>query len=109
MLNSALISNLSHNLTPVSGVACQSVTIAATAGTLESLGGFTFSPQMRYVQVAIETAAVRTDPSGTAPTSSVGQPIASGTIVLLSRAEATTGQWIRSTGTSATAQVSQYR
>ena len=101
------VTNLPQALRPLA-VACKTVTIAGTAGTLEGLGSFTLDADAKFVQVAIETAAVRTDPSGTAPTSSVGQPVNAGQVVLLSRDEAKLGKWIRSTGTSATAQVSQY-
>lgn len=99
--------NATHELVPLP-VAVKTITIADTAGTLEALGTFTFDPDMRYAQIAIEGGPVRTDPSGNAPTASNGQPVIIGQVVQLSRAEAKLGKWIRSTTTSATAQISQY-
>lgn len=102
-----LLARAPHELVPIA-VAVKQVTIAGAAGTLEGLGNFTFNAKTRFVQVAIETADVRTDASGAVPTASAGQPVASGDTVLLSIAEAKTGKWIRSSSTSATAQVTQY-
>ena len=101
------INNAPHALRPLA-VAVKKVTIAGTAGTLEGLGSFTFDAACEYVQVAIGTGPVNTDPSGTAPDSTTGQPVLVGQIVLLSIGEAKLGKWIRTTATSGVAQVSQY-
>lgn len=103
------INNLPQSLEPNAAAPVKVVPIAAVAGTLETLGSFAFDAATQFVMVSIEAAPVRTDPSGNAPTSSNGQPVAVGQTVLLSRAEAGLGQWIRSTAVSATAQVTQYK
>lgn len=101
------ITNLGYELQPVA-VACQKVTISSTAGTLEGLGSFTFDASTKVVLVTVESNPARVDPSGTAPTTLVGQPVVAGQQVMLSIAEAKAAKWIRSTGGDATAQVSQY-
>lgn len=107
MQNAHFVNNLPHALTPLA-IATKAVAITATASTLPTLGSFTFSDNMRYVQLANGAATVRTDPSGNAPTSSVGQPVLAGQVLLLSRAEALTGKWILATGTSSIVQLNQY-
>jgi ferric-dicitrate binding protein FerR (iron transport regulator) len=101
------INNFAHELIPVA-VATKAVTIADTAGTLEGLGSFTFSTSTKVVQIAVKGYAVNVDPSGTAPTTSVGQPLTAGQVVQMSIAEAKLAKWIRQTSSSATADVNQY-
>lgn len=102
------VTNDSAELVPLTA-ACQAVTISSTAGTLETLGSFTFDANCKRVVVVIKSNPVNFDPSGTAPTSSVGLPVLAGQIVEMSIAEAKLAKWIRSGGSDATVNVSQYR
>lgn len=105
---SSAVVNSTHMLIPVA-VACKKVTIADTAGTLETLGSFTFDATTKVVLVTIESNPVRFDPSGNAPDTTTGQPVVAGQPVQISISEAKTAKWIRSTASSATAQISQYK
>lgn len=100
--------NLRHALAPNPAAACKTVTISNTAGTLETLGTFTFDEATNYVLVTIEAQPVRRDPSGTAPSTTVGQPMIAAQEALISIREAKLTQWIKSGATDAKAQVSQY-
>lgn len=95
-----------HRPVPLSAV--KQVTIAGTAGTLAGLGGFAFSAAAKVVDVTIETAQVRVDTFGGTPTASNGVPINPTQTVRLTIAEALAGKWIRTTATSAVAQVQEY-
>lgn len=101
------VNNLSEELIPIA-VACKAVTIANTAGTLESLGSFTLNGSTRRVVVVMRDNPVNFDPSGNDPTTTVGIPVLVGQIIEMSVEEAKTAKWIRSTGSSGTANVCQY-
>ncbi len=103
----AHIANLSHVLAPNVAAPTVAKTISNTAVTLANLG-VAIDGNTRYVMLTVEAGPVRVCPEGTTPTTTLGQPVYAGQAVLLSRAEALTAKWIRSTAIDATAQVSQY-
>jgi hypothetical protein len=99
--------NFTYELTPVA-VAVKKITVSSTAGTLETLGSFTFAANTKIVRIAVESNPVRVDPSGNTPDASTGIPYAANALIDISVNEAKMGKWIRSGASDATFQVVQY-
>ena len=92
----------------ISGSVLRNITITSTASKLTDLpsaSSFTWNPAMTSIDVIVENATVRVDPTGGTPTASLGIPIYPGRPVRFTRAEALNGKWILATATTANVQV----
>lgn len=103
----SLVNNLPHEFLPTPGVGHGKINVTdavldVAPATLE-LGENT-----RYLEIQVETAAVRVTVNGTDPDATTGFRQPAGTIVRMSRAEWLGSKWIREGATSAVLQVAQY-
>ena len=83
------------------------LTIDDTARPLTSL--ITLDPATQWVNIKVETAALRLTVNGTPPTGTLGKNYVADTEFMLSRQEADNCQLVRSTGASSAIQVAQYK
>ena len=84
------------------------LTVGASASTLRNLLGGTINPYTRFIEIAVEDAAIRIDPTGGTPTSTKGVNFAAGTVFRLSRPQAAATTLVRASGADAKIQVLQY-
>lgn len=102
------VTNLPHHLAGIAGVPTVAPTLSSTAKKLSELTAVTLNDKTQYVMITPEGGSVRVDPSGAAPTASVGQLVVNGASVLMSIQEATSAKWIVTAG-DVVLQISQYQ
>lgn len=83
------------------------LTVGASASSLSDLlGGI--DPYTQFVEIAVEGASIRIDPTGGTPTSTKGVSFEAGTVLRLIRPQADVTNLVRASETDATVQVLQY-
>lgn len=101
--------NLEHNIVAQKGTTHQGFAVADTAGTLETLGSFTFADDTNYVLIEVQAQPVRiTFDGSTAPTASIGFSYSAGTKELWHVDRAKDAKLIREGGTNAAIELQEF-
>lgn len=103
------VTNQEHNLVFQNGTTHKGFTVADTAGSLETLGSFTFNANTEYVLIQIQSQPVRiTFDGATTPTATVGFSYAAGTKEVWSIDKAKDALLVREGGTSADVELQEF-